>query len=99
MGMEMLHNVQSLKMLWKLKEVKAWLYIHCRSVKEMDETKSSQLRREKKSNAFRSQRVKIWFEIPAKGFKTRATARAVIDSTEKVYVYRNSRSRGRKWLG
>ena len=53
----------------------------------------------KKANGFRSQRVKIWFEILAKGFKTRATARAVIDSSEKVYVYRDSRSRGRKWLG
>ena len=53
----------------------------------------------KKSNGFRSQRVKIWFEIPVKGSKTRATVRAAIDSSEKVYVYRDSRSRGRKWLG
>ena len=34
----------------------------------------------------------------SKGFKTRARARAATESSEKVYVCRDGRSRGRKWL-
>ena len=69
MGMELQHNVQSLKMLRKLKEVNAWLYIPCRCVKEMDETKSSQLRRKKKPMVLDQKGLKSGLKSQQKGLK------------------------------
>ena len=36
MGMELQHNVQSLKMLRKLKEVNAWLYIRTNDIDKLE---------------------------------------------------------------
>ena len=36
MSMELLRNFQSLKMLWKLKEVNAWLYIRTNDIDKLE---------------------------------------------------------------
>ena len=36
MSMDLLHDVQSLKMLWKLKEVNAWLNIRANDIGKLE---------------------------------------------------------------
>ena len=116
---KLLHNVQWLKILGKLKEFNAWLYIRTidhrliirgelRSganrwrrvslgfslvevLKKWTERNPVSLGEKRKANGFKSQRVKIWIDMPSKGIKIRATARAETEKSEKVYVYRDGK--------
>ena len=64
-------------------------------LKKWTERNPVRLGEKRKANGFKSQRVNILIDIPAKWIKIRATVRAESERSEKVYVYRDGKITGR----